>query len=364
MCKAAWALALCFMTAARATSAQHADALMRQRVRADSLMRAWREATAIADLVESLERDRVRAGKDTIRVGAIRIIANPSPLPLREAARRAWPVIDSLYGSEAQHLTGRPYLIHAVDPDTALDRQPFRGGMDVPWDLDVDAVTALLLRNVPAPPPDAGLVTWLGGPVRPSRISTTDLGAVYVQLVTAPSQAARSCFLGDVAACRLALGLGDTTVALESWFPSPAERRHVVMTSLRELARGETQAAFLDCAGGQDSACTGLLHSVAPWSLPSPLSKWVRNTLAQVALRMGGRDAYHRLLATPDAPLATRIAAAAGMDFDAVVARWRHEVLAARPAPVSLPAYGVWIAGAWVAFFAVCGLRSSRWRVA
>ncbi len=365
MSRSGWSLVLLFTAAVPAAWAQGLDALARQRLRADSLLGAWREAAAIADLVDSLERDRARAGKDTISVGAIRIIANPSPLPLREAARRAWPVIDSVYGSEARRLTDRPYLIHAVDPDTALERLPVRVGMDVPWDLDVDTVTALLLRNVPAPPPDEALRTWLGGPARPFAPTPSELSAVYVELVTAPSQAARSCFVGDLAGCRFASSLGDAVDTFERWYPSPAERRRLVTASLSHLlSRGETRPSFLDCAAGKDSACTELLRSTPPWSLPSPLSRGAHRTLVQVALRLGGREAYHRLLASPDAPLATRLAAAAGVGVDTIVARWRDEVLASRPASVSLPPWGAWVAVGWVAFFAACGLRSSRWRVA
>ncbi|HEV8303552.1 MAG TPA: hypothetical protein VGQ25_01210 [Gemmatimonadales bacterium] len=360
-----WSLALLCAAAAPSTRAQGPDALTLQRLRADSLLRAWREASAIAELVDSLDLDRARAGKDTISVGTIRIIANPSPLPLREAAHRAWPVIDSLYGSEAQRLTDWPYVIHAVDPDTALDRAPVRVGMSVPWDLDVEALTVLLLRNVPAPPPDAGLATWLGGPVRPAAPSPSELGAVYVELVTAPSQSARSCFLGDLAGCRFALSLGggDAHDTFERWYPSPAERRRLVTVSLSHLGRGETQASFLDCAAGRDAACTELLRSVPSWALPSPLSPWAHRTLLQVALRLGGREAYHRLLASPDAPLAARLGAAAGVGIDSLVARWRDEILASRPRPVSLPPWGAWVAVGWVAFFAACGLRSSRWRL-
>src|SRR5713101_7973537 len=106
--------------------------LVRLRHRADSLAREWREANAVADLVDSLERERATSWKDTISVGALRIVANPSPLPLREAGARAWPVLDSLYGSEAQQLAQRPVIIHAFDPDTTVPRSPLHIGMEVP----------------------------------------------------------------------------------------------------------------------------------------------------------------------------------------------------------------------------------------
>src|SRR5713226_9638278 len=168
--------------------------LVRLRHRADSLAREWRQANAIADLVDSLERERATSGKDTISVGALRIVANPSPLPLREAAARAWPVIDSLYGPAAQDLARSPYIIRAIDPDTTVPRGTLHVGMEVPWNLSESALTLLLQSNVPMPDPDPALRNWLGGTVRPSVRATWDREATYVQLVTAPSQAARDCF--------------------------------------------------------------------------------------------------------------------------------------------------------------------------
>ncbi len=46
--------------------------LVRLRHRADSLAREWRQANAVADLVDSLERERATSWKDTISVGALR----------------------------------------------------------------------------------------------------------------------------------------------------------------------------------------------------------------------------------------------------------------------------------------------------
>src|SRR5947207_4396150 len=98
--------------------------LPRVQARADSLAREWRRANAVANAIDSLERTRALAGRDTIRVGALTIVTNPSPLPLREAAGRAWPVIDSVYGDDARQLAHRPYAIVAVDPDTTVERPP------------------------------------------------------------------------------------------------------------------------------------------------------------------------------------------------------------------------------------------------
>jgi hypothetical protein len=88
-----------------------------------------------------------------------------------------------------------------------------------------------------------------------------------------------------------------------------------------------------------------------------------RATLAHFALRLGGRDAYHRLLASSTMPMADRLAVAAGTSLDSLVARWRAQVIASRPATVLLPTWAFAVALGWTAFFAICGLRSSRWRV-
>jgi len=336
----------------------------RLRTRADSLVREWRQARALADLIDSLERARAGEGRDTIAVGALRIVTNPSPLPVRAAAARAWPVIDSLYGPAAADLARRPYIIRAVDPDTAVPRSVFHVGMEVPWDLDEASVVTLLLSNVPIARPDPALADWLGASLRPQVRARHDREAVYVQLVTAPSQAARSCFLGDIARCEDALGLGDAASALERWYPSAGERRALVTRSFAEyFNHGASAGSFHACVAGNDSDCAELLRSLPGSALPRPLGYDARGTLVHLALRLGGRDAYRRLLANPAAPIADRLAAAAGAPVDSLVARWRAQVIASRPATVLLPGWAFAVALGWTALFAACGLRSSRWRV-
>lgn len=355
---------LLLMSVAWACAAPAQDtAVKRLRARADSLARAWREAGALADLVDSLERAHAGEGRDTIAVGALRIVTNPSPLPVRQAAVRAWPVIDSLYGTVAADLMQRPYLIHAVDPDTAAPRSAFHVGLEVPWDLDEASVVTMLLTNVPIPPPDRALGDWLGASLRPDVRSEHDRATVYVQLVTAPSDASRRCFLGDVARCVDALGLGDAAAQLERWYPSAGERRSIVTGSFAEyFNHGATAAAFRACASGSDGDCTELLRGLPGGALPRPLGYEARATLVHLALRLGGREAYRRLLANPSGTVGARLAAAAGVPLESVVDRWRRDIIASRPATVLLPTWAFAVALAWTAIFAGCGLWSTRWR--
>jgi len=341
------------------------DSLMvRLRRQADSLLGSWREAQTLADVADSLEQVRATAGSDTIAVRGLRIVVNPSPLPWRQAAELAWPVIDSFYGSAAEDLPRHPYIFRAVDPDSNVRRTVLHVGVELPWDLDVRASTNVLLTTVTAPSFDAALADWLGAALRPTLRPQDERAAVFMQLVTVPSAAVRGCFLGDIARCKDVLQVGDSTGLLERWYVTPAEREALVIESFEFLfARGATAPTLQSCRQHHDDACTALLQSLPPGTLPPPLGRSARILLVREALRAGGRDAYRRLVARPSAPIGERLASAAGMDIDSLVVRWRNDVRAARPKPLDLPWWAGFAAIGWTAFFGLCALRSSRWRL-
>jgi len=272
-------------------------------------------------------------------------------------------LIDSVYGNDARQLEERPYVIVPVDPDTTVEPPPTHRGMAIPWDQDVAYLTQLLLSNVPVAPADTALQSWLGGPLQPLVEGDLERPGVYVELVTTPSQASRRCLIGDIGGCRNALDLAEDGDPLQRWYPSAPERRSVVLKSNAYFNRGPQLTMLQACANGSDSACTQLLRSVPPGALPRPLTYHARATLINVALQVGGRAAYHRLVASAGRSMADRLALAGGVGVDSLLARWRAGILAARPTPVSLPRLGVWIALGWTALFAACGLGSSRWRV-
>ncbi len=341
------------------------DSLMvRLRRQADSLLSSWREAQKLADVADSLEQVRATAGSDTIAVGGLRIIVNPSPLSWRQAAERAWPVIDSLYGSAAEDLPQHPYIFRAVDPDSGVRRTVLHVGVEVPWDLDLRATTAVLLTTVTAPHFDPAFANWLGAALRPTLRPQDERAAVFVQLVTAPSAAVRACFLGDIARCKDVLQLGDSTRLLARWYVTPSEREALVTESFSDyFARGATAPSLQSCRQHHDDACTALLQSLPPGTLPRPLAHPARMLLVREALGTGGREAYRRLMARPSAPVGEKLSSAAGMDIDSLVVRWRNDVLAARPKPLTLPWWASFAAIGWTAFFGFCALRSSRWRL-
>jgi len=328
------------------------------RARADSLARDWRQANALADLQDTLRHLARRSGRDTIRVGALTILANTSPLPLQEAAAQAWPVIERLYGPAAQAIAEHPIVILAVDPDTAVDRPPVGPGLQVPWNLSVRDLTRLLQSRVDLGPVDPGLREWLRGSLLLRDDTARRRSMVYVQLVTAPSVAVRRCFLGAVAACRDALSLSEAPDILTRWY-DPAERR-ALATRMYLSPAGAGQTRVLSCKSGNDSACLDLLESSPP---ARPLDYEARFTLVELALHVGGRDAFLRLLDANPRDVADRLAAVAGVGVDSLVARWLGEIRAARPVPADVPPLGTWVALGWMGVFAAFGLGSSRWRV-
>lgn len=336
--------------------------------RADSLLREWRQANVFAVVQDSLHAAQRIAGRDTIHVGALTILANPSPLPLAQAAAQAWPEIERFYGPAAQALARHPVVIQAVDPDTAVLTSGPAGILRIPWDQDQGQLVRTLVGSADLGNLDRGLRDWLGGPVTPWLDLKPLLGRVYVQLVTAPSQAVRRCFAGALPACRDALSLTDTANQITRWY-GPEERRYLVATQLAGfqssgfLARQGREAEFHSCAAGSDAACLNLLIAFSPGATPAPLDYGARYTLLATAVTLGGQEAFSRLLASSKEPIGRRLAEASLVTEDSLVARWRADVLAARPKPVSLPPWGPLIAILWAGVFTGCALRSSRWRV-
>src|SRR5207247_1535967 len=79
-------------------------------------------------------------------------------------------------------------------------------------------------------------------------------------------------------------------------------RRALVVRSFAEyfgyLDHGARKPTLQSCGAGSDAACTELLRSLPPGVLPRPLTYDARAALVHIALRLGGREAYHRLIAT------------------------------------------------------------------
>lgn len=338
--------------------------LAQLRQRAESLGRAWQEAQLFATLQDSLRRTAPPPNMDRAQSGELTVFADPSRLPLQRATTAAWSALDRFYGTAAAALAGRPLVLRVLD---ALQKpSPGHGERWVlaTTDLELPELTLLLVRNAPLPPNDARLRAWLPLAIVPPHDTTRERAQVYVDLVTSHADVSRRCYAGELAACRVALAVDSVAHPLLEWWTA-ADRRRLVPILLETYFLNESnrRARTNDCLErGVDSACLELLASIPRNALPRPLGAGAQLGLLQLAIEMGGRSAYERLRADSTAPVGQRLAAAAGLPLDTLVATWRRTVISARPRRVALPWWTAFFACAWTGAFATMALRSSRWR--
>lgn len=368
MCKALVVVALLFASLTGSAAAQGRSGPAGRQIpllqaRVDSLARLWDEANALANLADGLAHSGSPGHLDTLRVGSLLILSNQSTLPLKEAAERAWPAIDSMYGTRSIELEQRPYLIHAFDPDSQIPGYGVWGTL-IPWDESVQELADLLLVYVPMTQPDKKFQDWSGAIIRPStRGLKSELEQSYVALVTSHYKVGRDCFTGSLASCRSVLGL-DQPVDPLKLFRSHTERREAIGGVGFSYNESQQLAAIRPCTNGDDASCIRMIGEVEPSRLPAPVGPIARQTLVRVAFSLGGRAAYARLTADSTLPMAQRLTEAAGVPLDSLLAVWHASVIAARPKSVELPSYGPVVGLMWVLAFATLALRSSRWRVA
>jgi hypothetical protein len=329
--------------------------------RIDRLAELRRDAIAARARADSARREIL----DTVRAGALLVLARPSDAPrVRPAAGRAWRSLDSLFGTATRHLAGQPLLFWVMtlsSRDLVSQSQPYQRVM-VPETATLDDIAQQLIRagalEVHART-DTAMASWLGSALQPVVHQDIESSRVYVELVTAPSVAVRRCFSGENDGCRQALGLLHGEEPAVVWYDAD-ERRALVrrMADIRGLSLRGPRDACLN--GDSDADCLALLRA-NPW-LETPLSRDARHSFARLALAAGGPEAHDRLMSSVGRPTHQRFAVAAGMPADSLLERWRAAVLAARPKPVTMTASGGWVALGWALGFGLLALRSTRWR--
>lgn len=359
---------------APAGSGRYGEELVRLERQRDSVARLWRAARDLVQLQDSLEHVAAVGRLDTLDVHSIRIVSNRSTLPLREAAEQLWPELDAFYGDAARQLHDRPVVIQVVRPDTgkgnrqastAYGRQRVeRWGMPVEEGTEVRQLVSYLRDVLTLDPPDSAMRVWLPGKVSPSTLGdSAEARLAFLSLVTAPYEVARRCYAGDITSCRNALRLDDAAPdGALSVLATPAERAQQVKILEFRFRRERNLEGLVECRAGDDGACTTLLRSVPTSLLPHPLQTYARQVLVHQALRLGGRDAYARLMRDPTRALGARLAEAANMPLDSLVSRWRDVTLAGRPTPVSMTSLELLVGLGWFVLLGTCVLRSSRWR--
>jgi hypothetical protein len=334
----------------------------------DTLVARWRNAyRALKSFDDSVAR--LRAVTDTLRVGSLRLLVEPAlRVRVEAAARLASARIDSLAGSGAKRLESRWLAVHFAN-DSSRDSivVATRLGdnseeMHI-WGVVSDSAIAqwiyadalrLLSFGIDRPFHD-----WLASELSPDTLATVAWLATRLDVVSSDAFVARRCYDGDLAACRIAFRLVDVADPVTGWYDAPGRQRHVKLVASRQFSGREGQNEAEDCAAGTDAACIAFMRK---WpAMEDPIPSYRRRSLASVAMHMGGRSGFERMLTSTGTP-AERLAAAAGAPVDSVLRVWLAKVRDTRlPSQDMTPG----IAASSLGWILVCGLlalRSTRWR--
>lgn len=355
------ALAVLLVAAPLPARAQEQGA---QRARIARLERALRNAEAAAARADAM-RPPVALESDTISAGALRVLAPVGVArDTRTAVAEAWPLIDAAFGNAAARLANHPFTLVGGGRRGEADRVDGVTNPVMTNGQATDIVQRLLwaAATVVASGSDSALADWMRGALVPIRDPAGERRGVYVALVSAPSPAARQCYLGDLAGCRSALGFAPVSETVTDWYDAPRRRQIVQDMSNLDQVRS-TPRSYVACVAEQsDADCLAVLRRAPPGAIPPPLPPAARLSVVRTAVELGGRGAYARLLTTAGTPIEQRLAIASGVPADSLLRAWQAAVLAARPRPVTVEPRGGWVALAWGVAFGLLALRSSRWR--
>ena len=311
--------------------------------------------------------------RDTVRVGMLRILTTPALSPLvREAAAIVSSQILEQVGKPSARLEARMLWVRPqsklrtanadVEPSAMTGYISERGDeVSQTWvsqkvDVIAPALKVLALRLL-VDELDPSYRQWAGADALPTDAMTpVGWSAVRVQLVSAPASLARTCYSGDLAACKKLLGLTPTADQLTEWY-TPADRRNVVENVM--VLRNGTAATpkVQKCLDGSDADCKAVIreHNLG-WGEGAG-----RSSLLRQALTMGGQGALERLVTTPGTP-SDRLSAAANAPIDNVVEAWRKNVHDVRVPSDTMSGGMALMSAAWILAFAGLSLRSPRWR--
>lgn len=217
----------------------------------------------------------------------------------------------------------------------------------------VNAISRNVGHNAAAP-----IGTWVSSeiPLAPESNPKNDWGALRLNIVSSPSHTGRSCFLGDIRACRVYLGLDTVPDPIHALFDTTGRRLLVKYEADRAL-RGSRIGAER-CLSGNDDACVAVLDIINVGPLSSP---FVRMSVVTHALTLGGPRSAERLIMTPGST-GDALAAAAGQPLDSLIADWQRHLSERSGTASNLPLTIAISSLVWIAICVFLALRSARWR--
>ena len=364
-------LGLWLLASPRAAMAQ---SVAEARASAERLLEAYGAERAASERNNQAEL-RIRQS-DTVVTGALRLVVRQTDRPIAEAAaHQAWPTILGRYGAGAEAMKQHPIMVYAFDssakeygasvslPDGSSTSQNFGAGSAHLAAGLIRYADMLLWANA-----DSALRSWYPSSPDPGLESSVTAERVYLELVTSLSVQARSCLIGDDRACSEALGLREVSDPLTMSY-DPAARRTLVarIPEMRDAPRMATQhQSCVDDA--DDAACLEVLRAALTGSgrydafrLPPAVGDAPRRALVAEVQRLGGPEAWSRLIGSAGQPLEARLDLAAGVPGDSLIRAWRRTLIAARPTNVNVSAGSFLMALLWFAVGLAFAMRFSRW---
>ncbi|MEO8139035.1 MAG: hypothetical protein ABI742_05275 [Gemmatimonadota bacterium] len=364
-------LGLLLLLPGRAAVAQGAA---EARARAERLLREYR-AERVATERENLQNLRQRQS-DTVSAGALRVVVRQADRALvQQATNAAWSQIEARYGRLSGEMARFPILIEPSDTTIGSfgAQARLRDGSITYQVAGIGraGITAGLLRYADLllwGSADSVLGAWYPATPEAGLDSSVVAERAYLELVTSLSVQAKSCMIGDDRACSEALGLREVPDPLIGAY-DPAARRALVAGIATLVETWPLAAQYSACVEERDdAACVTLLRTVmspsdsfSRYRLPPAVGDAARRALVAQMERLGGTDAWGRLVQAAGQPLETRFAVAAGVPPDSLMRVWRRGLFAVRPRSVEVTPFALLMAMAWCGLGLAFALRFSRW---
>jgi hypothetical protein len=313
-----------------------------------------------------LAAESMPARIDTVVMGPLRLLVRPERRAfVAEVAARAWDSVSSELGTGTSLVPEHAVLMRFAG-DERYRLPPEIGQYLVRYPGETEAVTPDLARfvmDVTWGRLDSALNQWIRSPSRYAPLTAIPAEVVYVELVTAPWQAVKRCHGGDVDACARVLGLETAADTASLWYTAEEQRRAIVGRGAGWWMDIRTSPDYIGCLDGDDTACATLLNRHL-WMIGPPLSASARESILRVALEVGGDGALQRLARSEGRSVGDRLAEAAEVPRDSLIAVWRERILAAAPEQVVMTGSTGGAALLWVVLLVFLSMRSTRWREA
>jgi hypothetical protein len=316
-------------------------------------------------LLESPARQNPEIGPlDTLTYGTISLLVPPPRRAFAdEVGRAVWDTIVAYFGPDTSAVA--PTVVALVP---AGRRVPLAATFQIPLrpEHPVDYAIGFVLNQVRerevARIDHGRWGEWFSQAAKAMLFWPSDLRlqAAYFDLATKPWSGVRDCFAGDLGQCARVASVGPDDPVTGHF--TVEERRRIVERARRDVLPLRRSAAAARCVDdGIDSACVELFQQHPAWIREDPLSPMTRATLIHTALDLGGEGAFGRLVASEGEDVLARLATAAGVSQDTLLATWQRRILAERPQSTTLPRLPGWLAFLWAVVFTVAATRSTRW---